>query len=301
MSQKQFLYKAYGLTIASDFYLPGLVEGKSSPDVVIRYGAVPDSLENAIINAILFQVAPGEFLFTLDGVARYYIFNEHEIIVEPFATADDTDVQVFLLGPILGALLQLRGQFVLHGAAVAINGQGIILSGDSGVGKSTLAGILCKKNYQFLTDELCVISLSNKGQPEIVPGHPRLKLWADAVEELGQDIALLPRVRKNLEKYQLPLDRMFSAKSVPLRWFCQLTRDNTEEVQLHKLTDSAAIATIDTNTYRYWFLSGNGGQPAHLQQCRQLANTVDTFRICYPMDGFWLDDLVNRLEEEVGL
>jgi len=301
MRRKQFLYKAYGLTIASDFYLPGLVEGKDSPDVIIRYGTVPYSLENAIINAILFQVAPGEFLLNLDGVARYYIINRHEIIVEPFVTAADADVQVFLLGPVLGALLQLRGQFVLHGAAVAINGQGILLSGDSGVGKSTLAGMLCKKNYQFLTDELCVISLSSTGRPEIVPGHPRLKLWADAVEELGEDIALLPRVRKNLEKYQLPLDRMFSAKTVPLRWFCQLTRDNTKEVQLLKVTDSEKLATIDTNTYRYWFLSGKGGRPAHLKQCSQLANAVDTFRICYPMDGFWLDDLVTRLEEEVGL
>ncbi|TWH47412.1 hypothetical protein [Sporomusa sp. KB1] len=301
MRRKQFFYNAYGLTIASDFYLPGLVEGKGSPDVVIRYGTVPDALENAIINAILFQVAPGKFLLNLDGVARYYIIDGREIIVEPFATAADADVQVFLLGPVLAALLQLRRQFVLHGAAVAINGQGLILSGDSGVGKSTLAGMLCKKNHEFLTDEVCVISLSSKGQPEIVPGHPRLKLWADAVEELGEAIALLPRVRNGLEKYQLPLDKMFSVKTVPLRWFCQLTRDNTKEVQVLKLTDSEKLATIATNTYRYWFLSGKGGRPAQLKQCRHLANTVDIFRICYPMDGFWLDDLVNRLEEEIGL
>lgn len=295
------MYSAYGLTIASDFCLPGLVEGQGLPDVVIRYGAVPEFLNDAVITAILFQGAPGKFLLKLDGVGRYLVIAGQEIVVEPCVSADAADVQVFLLGSVFGALLQMRREFVLHGAAVAINGQGIILCGGSGVGKSTVAGALCQRGYEFLTDEVCAVSFSKEERPEIIPGYPRLKLWADAVEELGGDTALLRRVRTNLEKYELPLDEIFSSTTVPLRWCCELSRDNTKKVQLVKVTDADKIGTIEKNTYRYGFLSGRRGKAQHVKQYGDVAKAIDIFHISRPMDGFWVDDLVTQLEEGLGL
>jgi len=300
MKTAKFLYRAYGLTIVSDFYLPGMVEGHGVPDIVIRYGTVPIFLEDAIITTILFQVALERFSITLDGVARYLVISGREIVVEPCVTANDADVQVFLLGTVFGALLQMRGGFVLHGAAVAIHGQGIILSGVSGAGKSTLAGALAQKGYEFLADDVCAVSLSKEGQPQIIPGYPRITLWADAVEELGEDVRLLHRVRNNLEKYELSMHEIFSSTAVPLRYCCQLSCTNTEKVQVVDITDIEKMETIEKNSYRYWFLSGHGGT-LHVKQCGEMASAIDIFHIARPMDGFWLDELVDQLEERLRL
>ena len=45
----------------------------------------------------------------------------------------------YLVGPVLGLLLRLRGVVCLHGSAVAIGDRGIIFVGAEGAGKSTTA------------------------------------------------------------------------------------------------------------------------------------------------------------------
>ncbi|MBP2636429.1 MAG: HPr kinase [Firmicutes bacterium] len=295
MNNKQFMYKAYGLTFAADFCIPGLPESQGLPDVIIRYSAVPESLEDAIITAIVFQVAPAKFLLNVEGIARYLIVGRHEIIIEPCATADETDVQAFLLGTVLGVLLQARGGFVLHGAAVNINGQALIATGVSAVGKSTLAAALCRQGHELLADDMCLVSFDGKGKPELISGYPLVKLWTDAVEVLGEKTSLLRRVRNRLEKYQVPVGKKVSGAAVPLRWCVELRRDNSKQVSIAKLPDAEKVTSIETNAHRYWFLSGRD-QVHQAKCCKQIAAAVNGFRMSWPLEGFWLEDMVKKIE-----
>jgi len=51
-------------------------------------------------------------------------------------------------------------QLMLHAGAVALEGQGILLCGGTGCGKSTLTALLAADGFDYLTDEVVAIPLS---------------------------------------------------------------------------------------------------------------------------------------------
>lgn len=292
------VYKAFGLTIISDVSLTGLELGGGTPDITVRYGAVPETLADATSMGLRFQVAPDRFLLKVDGVARYMVSNGQEIMIEPCPSAKEHDIRVFLLGSVLGALLQQRGDLVLHGAAVVVNNHGIILSGVSGVGKSTLAAALSQKGYLILTDDVSVIRCSTAGSSCIIPGYPRLKLWADSAEKIGNDTNSLQQVRGELGKFDVPLTEEFCQTPVPLRCLYQLNISDSTSVQIVRDNGVQKLETLMKNTYRYRFLDGKSGKALHLKQCVAVAKTIDICQIMRPRKGFLLDELVAVLEND---
>ncbi len=58
---------------------------------------------------------------------------------------DDDDVRLFLLGSVMGAVLHYRGVTPLHGNGFVHEGGAVLVLGNMGVGKSTLAAALVKK------------------------------------------------------------------------------------------------------------------------------------------------------------
>lgn len=59
-----------------------------------------------------------------------------------------------LPGSVLSWWLNLRGEPVLHASAVAIGGEAIAFLGASGMGKSTLATLLCSAGARLVTDDV---------------------------------------------------------------------------------------------------------------------------------------------------
>ncbi|MDB5705676.1 MAG: HPr kinase [Sphingomonas bacterium] len=88
-----------------------------------------------------------------------------------------------LTGVVCGVLLSLEGGAVLHGSAIAHEGAGIVLIGDSGQGKSTLTAALIEQGAQFLTDDIVALGLGPDGYA-IAGGARTLSLAPDAFAAL---------------------------------------------------------------------------------------------------------------------
>jgi hypothetical protein len=84
-----------------------------------------------------------------------------------------------LSGVVPAVLLGLRGQALLHGAALQAGGIGFALLGASGQGKSTLAAALAGEGAVMLSEDLLVPARTPGGW-RIEPGAPSLHLLADA-------------------------------------------------------------------------------------------------------------------------
>lgn len=68
---------------------------------------------------------------------------------------DQTDLALFLLTRTTYSLVHgISGGMALHGAAVQRDGNGVLIPGNSGTGKSTLTTWLLSRGYNYLTDEL---------------------------------------------------------------------------------------------------------------------------------------------------
>jgi hypothetical protein len=162
----------YGLTARSDRWIPHVLtaDGAERPSVCVRFDGADE--------------APG------DGVRLVYGSRQHAIA---FSVArDGRRVQVdaigdarraepdhaasLLLGPVLATLLRLRRTVALHACVVEIGSSAVLLVGERGAGKSTLAAALADRGHAILADDVGTLAETADGTWVAHPGYPRLRL-----------------------------------------------------------------------------------------------------------------------------
>lgn len=229
----------YGLHIKSNFVIPGLVAFSSLPPVAIEvmFAQMPVQLRGSFEEAkvwrvsqeldehdqpscVIYELKGGEFFRLRYADGTEFVFNRQ--CTQIWATWPDSltleDTAIYLLGPVLGILLYLRGITCLHASAVEIDGAAVAMVGDSGAGKSTTAAAFAHLGYRVLSDD--VVTLNEQGNEFIVhPAYPYIRLWPSSVELLYGKPDALPLLTPTWDKHCLHLiDRghKFSAEPLPL-------------------------------------------------------------------------------------
>ena len=98
------LYQLYGLTVKSDIHLPECLLAVSNSEVDVRFinGLVPETGIDPASEDSWEQSIEGEFWLNVEEVARYWIRQGNEIIIEPYPDADEESIRVYLLGSAIG-------------------------------------------------------------------------------------------------------------------------------------------------------------------------------------------------------
>jgi hypothetical protein len=172
------LFRAWGLTIASEFDLAPYLEpavATAVPDVVVVRGTASAEGESGgrrvriSWQGLAFEVRQGTRITVLDegGAAR-------------------EELAQFVAGPVMGALLTQRGFFVLHASAVCLDGDVVAFTARSGVGKSTLAAQLARCGAEHLADDMVVLAVDDTGAWVVI--GPRLAKISDAVLPVEGDV-----------------------------------------------------------------------------------------------------------------
>lgn len=295
-------YTAYDLTIAAEIPCPQLVplnEGNPTPDVHIRYGNVPESLENPSAKGVLYQAKPDHFLLRMDGVGAFWVRNGNEVIIEPAPSATDDEVRLFLFGSAFGALLHQRGLFVLHASAIETEKGAVLFVGPSGNGKSTTAAAFHRRGYRVLADDVCALKLDERGHPLVIPAFPQIKIWADTAKKLERETETMPRVRPQLEKFAWRIHAGFPTEPLPLDTIYHLGTHNKDEFKLEAMEDSAKFRVLLNNTYRARFMDGLEMRGEHFKLGIVISNTAHIMRVIRPSGGFLLDELVEMIEADL--
>lgn len=79
----------------------------------------------------------------------------------------------------IAAWLATTGAHVLHGAAVSVDGRGVLLVGPGGAGKSTTAIAMAAAGATLLADDLCIVE-RDTGEAVVHPLYRTCKLNADS-------------------------------------------------------------------------------------------------------------------------
>jgi hypothetical protein len=286
---KPSLYEIYGLVIASEVALPGLrsaeLASTPAPDVKILFGRISPALIAAAGDRFL-HAENDEILLTMPQVARYCVTRGNEVLVESEADADPALVRLYLVGSVMGLVLQQRGLLALHASAVAINGEAIAFVGQQGQGKSTLAaGCLAHSPARLVADDILVVSFDGSGHPWVHPGVPAVKLWRDALQALGRDSEGLRPDWTRAEKFILPV--VDKSAQAPARLSCVYALDdddNAGDGRIEGLSGANAAAALVANTYRVEYLDFTGRRLAHFAASSQLAERVPVLRLARSRD-----------------
>ncbi|MFI5329496.1 MAG: hypothetical protein ACHQ2F_00455 [Desulfobaccales bacterium] len=210
---ESWFYEAFGLRLKSDRAIPGLVaqpepaavdlevcqEGLAGwwsrllemPQELWHFGFTDENRGEPGYR--MWLVAGGEYYRLRYRDGCQFVMNRActRLWVSGPEGATPEYLATYLLGPVLGILLRLRGTPCLHGSAVAVGAQALGLLGPPGAGKSTTAAAFACLGYPVLTDD--IIALKEEGGEYLAfPGNPRLCLWPRSVGLLFNSPEALP-------------------------------------------------------------------------------------------------------------
>ncbi|MPM43630.1 hypothetical protein SDC9_90307 [bioreactor metagenome] len=249
MAVRQNKYSVFGLVIESELALPELLPGAGEADVRIVCGKVPAALAKPAVRTPWYEVATGQYLLKVDGIACYHVADGSVITIEPHPAAQTEDIRVFLFSSVFAALLQQREYLVLHGSAVVIAGKGVVLAGHSGSGKTAIALALYDRDCHFITDEFCAISKQN-GKKVVYPGLPELHVWQDTLDKENREVSAYQPIRRGLKKYAVPIDDRFCAEAVELSNIVLLTHHKRDKVDWRLIEGGAKFEILLHNSYQ---------------------------------------------------
>lgn len=306
----------YGLGVVANKSIPGVPSSSTAADdLQISFGSLPSWVDELRPSQI-------ETSFVADytdkvGEPVLRVFNLSEGNYFRFSYADKTDFVVnragteiwaawpapltledtctYLLGPIMGFVMLLRGIVCLHASAVAIGDQAIALLGPAGSGKSTAAAAFSDRGYSILAED--VVTLDDRQDQFLVrPGYPCIRLWPSSVSALYGSETHLPKLTPNWEKRYLDLGDRFENRSLPLTAIYYLNKRSEDPAAplVECFDKSEGLMSVLANTYATKLMNKQM-RAREFGLLTRLLNNVPLRRVTPHTDPLRISELCDRI------
>lgn len=215
----------YGLGVLANRPIPTVPHASiTAADVRVSFGVLPawietlhpDQVEHTYVADYTDENGNPMFVFSKLRGGKFYRFtyaDDTEFVIdhagreiwttwqEPLTLEDTT---TYLLGPVMGFVLLLRGLVCLHASAIVIDGAALALVGPAGAGKSTTAAAFSARGFSVLAED--VVTLDDRADRFLVrPAYPCIRLWPASAATLYGSRSALPPLTPNWDKLYLDL------------------------------------------------------------------------------------------------
>jgi hypothetical protein len=278
-------YRVFGLDVRFPRPLAtlrgALAEPLAMPDVEVDFAPIaPFAVRETVNEDLELDWSAHELAIQVDEVGRFLVRDGNTVIADPYPGASRDEVDLYLAGSVMGAVLHQRGVLPLHCNAFDCEGSAVLLCGDSGAGKSTLAAWFEARGYPLLTDDVCSVTFGPSGPPLAHPGIPRLRLWDDALEMTGRSGTPGRPVPWAEGKFELEMNTSRARDALPIAAIYHLCAAEPEgDFAITPLRGLAAVDAITSNIYRRRIGDIVGHAPRYLQGAARLVKDSPIFRI----------------------
>lgn len=275
-----YKYIAYGQKIVSDCRFDQFVANdfNDEPDILIHH-FVEDKIKDTLKE--LYQVSVrGRDIFYRNQVGYFESRNGKEIFFEEYADQDEAEAREFVMGNTMALLFFERDMNVIHGSAVRFRDKTIIISGDSGAGKSTTASKLIKEGGKLISDDQSIVYMQ-EGKALLLPGYPSQKLCEDASERNEFDVNQLVKIDNQKNKFAIPRQEEFYGDISELDAIFFLSKHaNGSNIVFEKIEGADKVNLMTTNLFlKPFFQSTMGLPPQAMLQCVNIASKVEMYRV----------------------
>ena len=196
-------------------------------------------------------------------------------------------------------IMKRRGLYSIHAAGLALHGQGVILAGTSGVGKSTLAIALLRAGFQYLGDDTLFLAPA--------AGGLRVLAFPDELDVTRHTAELFPELGhlratpmpSHFPKYPVWPEQVFD---LALAWECRpsiLILPSITEAEVSvitPLTPDQALIELAPNV----LLTDAPSAQAHLESLATLVRMSACFRLATGRNLDIVPGLIGSLVERVA-
>lgn len=211
---------------------------------------------------------PAGTMLKISGVGNFYvapnaILREDENADRPWTSLE----REIAMGPALVLALAQHETWCMHASAVLFQGQATAFVGESGQGKSSLAGYLSQAGWPLVADDMLPVTRGQVGA-QAWPHFPQLKLKIQPGAGLAE---------------QLPLSRVFVLDQAAIPKISRLSAVEALQALIRH--------TAGTRLLSPFLLS------AHLAFCAWAVGILPVYRLAYPRDWETLPVVKKLLEK----
>ena len=276
-------YFIYGLDLYSDQHLPGLLPMPEKVSITsttrLWFGPLPEKMQALVdekgTNADWFtgsrliekvkirSIRQGMyFCLSYDDGSQFFLDRSGtQIWVTWQKNLLLEDIITYLVGPILGFVLRLKGLICLHASAIAVDGQAVAFAGESHSGKSTTAAALAHMGYPVLSDNIVALVAEN-GHFLALPAYPHIRLRTESVAAIyghPEALPLISSAQPDWDKRYLDLrgeGQGFQTEPLPVAAIYHLKERVADEKApfIEELSLLPAKLVISENTYKRYML-----------------------------------------------
>ncbi len=314
------VYECSGLRLASQLPLsaPLSIDGDlASADVTIAIGEerTPPS-ERPSADVIAELILDGYPFYTfcrvgddivgrMGGIGDFEISGDlTKVVCHPYVGGRHEVLPIVIPGTITAFLMNMAGQFVLHGSAVDLGGRCLAFVGQSGQGKSTMAAMFCALGAALVTDDVLPLEFgtgrNGSGPVFCLPGGSEIRLRegsASLIDRFVTDVA----VRDTADQRRAVSPGSTGRDRVPLSAIVVPHPDRLHpQVTARRLGAGEASLVLG----RYQRIEG-WRSTEHLRRqfeaVGQVVVAVPVFDVSVPWGPPFADDLVTQVLEACGL
>lgn len=307
-------YTIFGLYVKSDYKFEEVVEIQSVAqiDVIIKEAKLPLTIieemeeiekeaNRGMVN--IFHCERNIGWFRWHGYGSFLITNGTKIEYQLEPDVDKLFVNELFLCLAFFYILYQRGLISMHGSGLVWGDKTIIVSGQSGSGKSSLAEAILKEGAKFLADDTVAVSIDENGI-YAKPAYPQQKLCLDQItEEMRQNynMVLLPE-DGGVIKYGVRMLDRFCSVPKKLDALVILRKDDTiKEPMILEINGSDKIKYLIQNLYKYDTYIRAGLGTDVFKKSVQMANEIKIFLVSRPSVGMTVDKQLELVKKALDI
>jgi len=302
-----YKYQAFGLPITSEIELPALmpldnVNQKVNP-IYVKQGKTPKGLKNENVEERnIFLLNEQELLFEIKGIARYYVSDGTQVIIEPMSDKW-SEILLYFYCNCITAVLYQRGFIPIHASGVFVDENSVLLiSAPSGFGKSTTAIKLAELGYKVFSDDTVIINIGSTAC-QATASYPMIRQWQDTIDNQ----ILLNAVEKRelwdeigLNKFGFHFHETFEVKAAEISGIVFLSKEGTE-IGIQALTPTAALQQLGTNVYRKGWVTAMKKQIMLYKHLTEISSKIPMWMASRPENVNTYDTFSREIEKQIIL
>lgn len=221
--------------------------------------------------------------------------------VHPVSGVDQDLLSVLVSGTLLAFVLTMRGETVLHASAVQVGDSALAFIGGSGMGKSTMATLLCSAGARLVTDDVLRLD-STVSPPTCALGATELRLRKGA-DHLADRFESAPALRSTGDARQALAAAASTTEDLPLAGLVVPVPDHSPE---RRTTELVRLSSQEAMVVLAKFPRLVGWQDAAVRRAsfHQLADVVDQVPVhaaLLPWGPPFPEDIVSCVLRATGL
>lgn len=224
--------------------------------------------------------------------------NGSRILYERRENGNQIYLQTYILGFGMAMLHLQRKEMALHCSALCRQGEAILITGESGSGKSTMTASLLKNGFDFMADDMTIIKRNAVGGIHVMSGFPFQKLTRDMVSASGYLLEELIYINEKKDKFLVPYERKFPTEETKVKAIFHLEVNNSiKQVQYEKLEGMEKYYTCVHNLFLRKLFQPQKHANFYAEHCLEIASKIMVYRIQRPVG----EDSVSQIEKLINM